>query len=294
MNLKGLGDNMSLRQSVLVMMFGWTVMTVGLAALCIVFFSLNHYPILEVTVMRVFLDWHATVGWTMWFICMMWGLIAVYMPSRPRAVKKAALTFFMVLIVLHAFAHATWISVMVFRCHNFFRNMLVGNFLRDSVEVFVGKFEKDDLATRAADIATTVTNIMTVSAVYGFLMQVPPLLFVYWMGMNWVITTFFLGLVPCFIILTGLPLVLSYRYAVHMGGNGTENCEPSRIPQFYSLSLGDRRDVRAGIRKIRDFDDEIQSQSREHSSFDGTSSDDENHSGIIVTNKKKRFATRLV
>jgi dynein intermediate chain 2, axonemal len=254
LDIRGIGYGMSLRSSVLSLIAGMSIFTGLIIIGSFLLYNINNKPVFDLTVMMVFLDYHAVIAWTTWLICMTWGWVAISIPARPREAKKAALTFLAFLLFLHAVAHALWIIVLCRRCYVFFLNLLAGNFIRDGVEIAFGKISTSEFVNSLANAATEITNALSIPLIYKALQSVPPLDIIYMFGLNWVFLAFLLGVIPILMILTAIPVVATYRRAIVMGGNGTENCAPSQIELFYSLHHEDRKDIREGTKNIADFE----------------------------------------
>ena len=228
--------------------------TAGIIAATLVLNNMNTKALIEIFVINVFLDWHAIVPWTMWIICLGWGAIAVYLPVRPRAPKRAALMFWIVLIGCHIVTHGIWITVFCMRCHNFFINSLAGNIAKDTIEMFMSNTAKKGWVQDFLFVATPVANWVSAPYVFRFLQSLPPLDVVFWTGWNYVIVGFAFGVVPILCFAACIPIIMGYISAVDMGGNGSECVIPSKLELFYSLDARDRMDIRNGIKTITDFE----------------------------------------
>lgn len=248
----GLG-NLSLKDSVWAMhwvIVGWTVCVI---AFLLTLQSMNQRVILDVLIFQITSDWFEVVTYTCWFLCVVWGFIAVSLPVRPREPKRAALFFWIFLILLHTVGHSVFIVMLCKRCHAFFTHSLLGNITKETVETFASKFAENQYVQTVLYLVTPVLNIISAPYVYQALHQIPPLDFLFWMGWNWVIVAFLAGVLPIICFIAAIPVVLGYVNAIDHGGNGTERCAPSKIALFYSLDYEDRKDVRRGLKTVESF-----------------------------------------
>ena len=87
-DIKGIGP-LSLKRSAWAgfgVIFFWTFSTMLITN---ILSGLNHQPLISIYIIHIFLEWHSVLAWTTWFICIAWGAIALSLPVRPRAPKRA-------------------------------------------------------------------------------------------------------------------------------------------------------------------------------------------------------------
>jgi hypothetical protein len=137
-----------------------------------------------------------------------------------------------------------------------FINSLAGNIAKGTLETFFHRSMQKQWVQDFLYVAVPVANWISAPFIYTFYHQIPPLDTLFWCGWNWVVITFFFGIVPVFIFALTIPVVLGYMHAIECGGNGTEMCKPSMLELFYSLDPVDRSDVRRGLKPIADFESE--------------------------------------
>lgn len=215
--------------------------------------GLNKLAALDVLIFQLTSDWFEVLTYTCWFVCVVWGFIAISLPVRPREPKRAALFFWLFLIFIHAVGHLVFIIMFCKRCHSFFIHSLLGNITKNTLETFTSSFAQKESVQQALSLAVPVMNMLSAPFVFDLLRQVPPLDIIFWLGWNWVIVAFFMGVIPVVSFILTVPVLLGYINAIDHGGNGTERCAPSKIALFYSLDLPDRMDIRRGMRNVESF-----------------------------------------
>jgi hypothetical protein len=248
----GVGGS-SLKQSALNMLGAIFLLVGGIMGACIGIFSMNQYFIFDVLLDHLLLGWFGVIDWTMWFICIVWGFIAVSMPCRPRDVKQKALSLLIVFLVLLIVTHGIWTVMFCYRCHYFFLNSLAGNVAKETIETFSDRITQNKWIDKALYIAVPVLNWISAPYVYQLYQQLPPLNLLFLCGWNWAIFGFLLGVIPIALMSIAVVVILGYKHAIERGGDGSENVAPSQIADFYALPYEDRCDIRLGLRKIEDF-----------------------------------------
>ena len=248
------------------MIFVWTSL---IMAFLLILQGLNKYDALNVLIFQLTSDWFEVVTYACWFVCVVWGFIAISLPVRPRAPKRAAVFFWLFLIFLHAVGHLVFIIMFCKRCHSFFIHCLAGNITKTTLETFTSSFAQKQIVQQALSLAVPVMNMISAPFVFDLLRQVPPLDIIFWLGWNWVIVAFFMGVLPVLSFILTVPVVLGYINAVDHGGNGTERCAPSKIALFYSLDLSDRMDIRRGMRNVESFQYDISTSDEASSGSSG-------------------------
>ena len=220
--------------------------------------TMNHQKIVSIYILQIFEGWFSVIAWVMWFVCILGGYMAIAMPVRPRASKRAALKFWICLVVAHMATHTIWICCICMRCHTFFFNLLAGNIVKEGVETFLEKSSKKQYTQDILYVTTPVLNFISAPFILKFLSQnLPPLNIIFWAGWNWVLVAFLFGIIPLFCIGTAIPVILGYITAIDMGGNGSENVPPSKIAFFYSLDRQDRNDIRTGNLTLAMIEDDL-------------------------------------
>ena len=252
-DFSGVFDN-SLRQSAWLAYWMSVLWTACIIVACITLQKMNDREVINVFIFDILADWFEVLAWTVWLLCAVWGVIAITLPARPRAVKRAALVFWLVLIGLHIITHCVFIVMFCKRCHTLFLNSLAGNIARDGVETFAHKFSQRSWVQDFLYVVTPVANWISAPYIFRFYHSLPPLDVLFWCGWNWVTVSFVLGVIPIMCFATCVPIILGYIHAIDCGGNGTEKCPPTKLALFYSLCVEDRMDIRDGVRKIREFE----------------------------------------
>ena len=251
-NFSGLG-NSSLNSSAWTMFYvivGWTG---SIIVAFNVLHSLNKTDVLDVLIFRMLVEWFEVMSWTVWLITIVWGFIALSLPARPRATKKAALWGFVFLIVCHIVAHSVFIFKFCRICHSFFVNSLAGNVIKATVETMASRFAQREFVQDFMHLTVPVANWVSAPYVFRLLLSMPPTAFFFWIGWNWALAVFILGILPVICFMTAIVVVMGLIHAVERGGNGNENVAPSKIALFYALDPEDRADVRSGFRKVDEF-----------------------------------------
>ena len=251
-DFSGIGGN-SLKQSAMTMLGAIFLLVGGIMGACIGIFSLNQYFIFDVLLDHLLLGWFGVMDWTVWFICMVWGFIAISLPCRPRDVKQKALSVLVVLFIFLIIAHGVWTVMFCYRCHYFFLNSLAGNVMKETVETFSERITHNGWIDKALYVAVPVLNWISAPYVYQLYQHLPPLHILFLCGWNWAIVSFVLGIIPIVVTIMAIVVILGYKHAIEKGGDGTENVPPSQIADFYALPYEDRCDIRFGLRKLEDF-----------------------------------------
>jgi hypothetical protein len=166
-----------------------------------------------------------------------------------------------------------WIVLFLKRCHNFFLGSLAGNLLRNGVEAVSEKLADKDWVQDALYVAVPVMNFLSAPLMYSmYRNSFPPLHLGFLCGWNWALVAFALGVVPVIIDIAALVVVLGYKNAIDLGGDGNERVPPTKLAYFYSLPFVDRSNVRNGAAKLDDYEF-ASSGSEEYDDFDKTSSE---------------------
>jgi hypothetical protein len=256
LDFSGLGG-MSLKQSSLTML--WVIFVVGgaLFGTSVGLLSLNRHYMLDILIENMFIPWFSIANWAMWFICFVWGYIAIILPCRPRFNKIQALNMFLILLVLHTASHMMWMILFLKRAHNFFGGSLAGNIAKETVESLSEKFAQKEWVQNVLFVAVPVLNFLTAPMMYELYRDhFPPLHLAFLVGWNWAASAFVLGAIPVVINCITLVVVLGYKSAVIEGGDGTETVAPSKLAFFYSLPYRDRRDIRDGATLLDDYEND--------------------------------------
>jgi hypothetical protein len=274
-DFRGIGG-MPLKKSVVAMCAVISVLMGGILGTCIGLNTLNKYFYLDILIERTLFGWFAVVDWAMWVVCIGWGLFAVSIPARPRETKQRALDLFLFFLLCLVATHSLWIVMFCARCHNFFLNSLAGNFIRETVETLSDKIMQNSWIEKAMLIAVPVLNWISAPTMFQLYVQLPPLQILFFVGWNWAVVAFVVGMIPVVIMLVTIVVVLGYKHAILMGGNGTENVPPSKIAMFYDQTPVDRADIRAGVVMLEDVlvaREDMGSKSSSSSSSFNSSSD---------------------
>ncbi len=251
-DFRGVG-RFSLRQAALTANVLLVLITGGILAVSLVLLAMVRFYAYSIFVQLAFFEWHAAAAWTMWLITVIWGFIAIGLPARPRAPKRAAILLWVFLIFCHMAFHTVYICVLCWRCHNFFRNTLAGNIMKNSMDTLLNQWSTYRSVRHYMYAVVPIANIVSAPYVFRFLHQFPPLDIIFYLGWSWAYPAFVFGVIPLVFMAGAMVIGLGYMHAIDRGGNGTEKCPPSRIALFYSLHPEDRADIRRGIKKIEDF-----------------------------------------
>ena len=251
-DFRGVGS-LSLHKAALTGNIVLAAMTALILALSLVLLAMVKFYAYSIFVQLAFFEWHASAAWTMWLITVLWGFLAISLPARPRAPKRAAILFWVFLIFCHMAFHTVYICVLCWRCHNFFLNSLAGNIIKNTADTLLNKWSTYNGVRHYMYAVVPLANIISAPFVFQFLKQYPPLDVIFFIGWSWVYPAFVFGAIPLVVMVGVMIIGLGYMHAVDRGGNGTERCPPSKIALFYSLHPEDRADIRRGAKKIEDF-----------------------------------------
>ena len=244
---------MSLKRAALTANIVLVLMTGGILAISLVLLAMVKYYAYSIFVQLAFFEWHAASAWTMWLITVVWGFIAIGIPARPRAPKRAAILLWVFLIFCHMAFHTMYICMLCWRCHNFFLNSLLGNIAKNSADTLLNHWVSYREVRQYMYAVVPLVNIISAPYVFRFLHQFPPLDIIFYLGWSWAYPAFVFGVIPLTVMGGAMVIGLGYMHAIDRGGNGTERCPPSRIALFYSLHPEDRADIRRNVKKIEDF-----------------------------------------
>ena len=267
----GLGG-MSLKSLVWTMYGLICFWTLAILIFMVTLHHLNRHDVLEVFIIKITAEWFEVVTYTCWFVCAVWGFLAISLPVRPREPKRKALMFWIFLIVVHAIGHSVFVVMLCKRCHNFFSFSLAGNLAKETVETFLAKQAQNQYVQTALYVFVPIANVVSAPFIFQFLGQLPPLNFFFWMGWNWVVVAFIVGVIPMLCYMTTITVVLGYVNAIDHGGNGTERCAPSKIALFYSLEYEERTNIRKGFIDVETFQHDLSTGEEGSSGSSGDSS----------------------
>lgn len=251
-DFRGIGS-LSLHKAALTANIVLVAITGLILALSLVLLAMVRYYAYSIFVQLAFFEWHAASAWTMWLITVVWGFVAIGLPARPRAPKRAALLLWVFLVFCHMAFHILYICVLCWRCHNFFLNTLAGNILKSTFDTLLNQWSTYRGVRDYMYAVVPLMNLISAPHVFRFLHQYPPLDVIFYLGWSWVYPAFLFGVLPLVVMAGTMVVGLAYMHAVDRGGNGTERCPPSKIALFYSLHPEDRADIRRGLKKIEDF-----------------------------------------
>ncbi len=298
MDIPGIGGNSLKRSSwtVLVLMCG---LQLGILLFSITMNAMHRsspsYTITHRLIEKMTFPWFSVINWSMFAICIGWGIVALNIPVRPREPKQKALVLFVLLIFIYTGTHIMWTVMFCKRCHNLYMNSLIGNLLKEAVETVSERLARNDYVDSALYLAVPVLNWAATPMVFQFYRDhFPPLHIHFWLGWNWSITAFFFGVVHIIINLLAIVVILGYKSAIDCGGDGNENVAPSKLAFFYSLTYKERCDVRYGALTLEDLElsdsDESETSGFENESSSNTGDNEEGSGGTKSSNSLKSYS----